>query len=183
MRYDIENNGPIPGAIPAPIQAFLKLDGTGTSEVTGDYSSTPGTFRAGPPAGEVWAIYRTLIYLEGVGQFAAAKYGPLDALDPGIPIKVYRGSTGESYDLTDGLPLKTAADISRHCFDVAYLAWGVGANSITARWTFRRGGSPIALVGDLGDRVQLVAADDFSGLGSHTFKLNGVRLVGGEGWD
>jgi hypothetical protein len=85
--------------------------------------------------------------------------------------------------LTAGIPLKTTADISRHCYDVTHFNWGVGAESCGARWTFSKSGSPIILVGDLGDHLDVIAQDDFSGLDSHTFKFDGIKVLGETDWE
>ena len=119
-----------------------------------------------------------LIYIEATGQFATTRYGILDTLDPGLVLRVHRTSTGETITLTDRAPIRSSADIARHCYDSQFIDFGVGANATAGRWTFNYGGAPVPLDGNKGDQLELLAADDFTDLDSHTYKADGVVLLG-----
>lgn len=60
------------------------------------------------------------------------------------------------------------------CYDVQLLAWGSGNDLVAARWTFANSGRPLVLRGNDGDRLELILRDDFTGLISQTFMIQGV---------
>jgi len=168
--------------VPEPIYQFLATTGkgasTGGSNAIGNYSSTGGSsgesFIIQPPVGEKWRIERMMIHIQDTGSFDAEKYGNGVALGNGISVRV-ETDTGTVHDLTDGRPVVSNAQWARQCYDTRVDTYGIGDESLSARWTFSKGGYPLRLDGDLGQRLTVFIHDTCTGLNAHNFYVNGFK--------
>lgn len=167
-----------PGPIHEPIFQFLDTngDGTGDSDVIGDYESTADIFYIGPPPpNEFWHIERMVIQVTDVGAFDAGKYGNNLELVNGLTVRK-QDDAGTVDDLTGGKPIITNAGWGGVCYDVADVSFGQGDNYLGVRWTFAKSGWPLWLDGDgNNERLELVANDDFTDLTGQTFMVQGWK--------
>jgi len=147
-------------------------DGTGTKSATGDYSGAEEIFFIQPAAGEIFLLERLIVYVVDVGAFDADKYGNDITLTNGIVLRE-KDDDGVIADITDGLPIKTNSHWARNCYDVAHYSYGTGNETLAARWTFSKAGSPIRLAGDENNRLEIVLHDKLDGLVEHTFLVQG----------
>lgn len=152
-------------------------DGTGTKNAIGNYSVTPQRFNLTPPAGEVFRVERMLISVSDSGTFDADKYGNGIALTNGVTVEK-RDANGQIIDYCDGVPVVNNTGWAQLCYDKTIHSEGVGAEIMTIRWTFSKGGAPVTLIGDQGEFLSILLNDDFTGLISHYFFLHGRRLSG-----
>jgi len=178
---DVEDDMGLPvrvssaGAQQKLLSRFLDTvgDGSGTKEGISDYSSTPGILRIAPGAGEVFRIARLIVSIEDTAGFAATGYGDVAGeLTNGITVRVHDG-TSLLMDLTDGVPLVSNADWSARCYDADVKTWGSGNDLLAVRWTFTKSGQYIRLDGDESEEFQVYLNDDFTGLVSHRFLIQG----------
>lgn len=148
-------------------------DGSGTKNANGDYSGTADIFYIQPPAGTVFRAHRMLVSLEDTSAMTAEEYGNLGAaLTNGIQARVQNDS-GTIADLTDGVPVKTNAHWARVCYDADVKTWSNGDELLAARWTFAKSGAAIVLDGTLNQRLEILLNDDFRGLISQYFLIQG----------
>ena len=148
-------------------------DGSGTKSAIGNYSGGQEIFYLQPPVGQVYRVHRLLFSAEDTSGMTAQEYGNLAApLTNGIEMKI-QNDTGTITDLTDGVPIKTNGQWGRKCFDADLKTWGNGDELIVARWTFSKSGSAIVLSGSRNDRLEILLNDDFTGLISQYFLLQG----------
>ena len=99
-----------------------------------------------------------------------ATYGGITALTNGLLLQLVR-KNGTTFDLGDGLPIKSNSDWARQCYDVDISTFPAGNNYVHARWTFSRSGAPIVL--NFGDKLQFVMRDTLTALVQHYFLLQG----------
>lgn len=166
--------------VPQPIYQFLATTGkgatTGHSNAVANYSSTGGTsgesFIIQPSTGVAYRIERMLVHIQDTGAFDSDKYGNGVALDNGIAVRV-ETDTGTVYDLTDGRPVVSNSQWGRQCYDSRVDTYGTGDESLSARWTFSKGGYPLRLDGDKGERLAVFIQDTCTGLVAHNFYVNG----------
>lgn len=168
--------------------AGTQIEGTGDSGGTWTVTvSATQTFRAGPPAGEVWEIMRMMIRLEdGAAQFNADNYGAESALTNGVQIQIGQADgtvlhylTGEAEDGTAQHSIKSNMDWFGAHYDMAEATFGSGNDAIVGRWSFFKGekdGRGLILDGDRGDEFQVVINDDLSGLVEHEFHIEGTKI-------
>lgn len=151
-------------------------DGTGTKNANGDYSSAEEIFYIQPPANQRYELHRIIITLEDTSGFSAQEYGNLGAaLTNGIEIKS-RNNDVVTCDITAGIPIKTNAQWAALAFDVDLKSWGAGNELLTARLTFEKAGEPIVICGNIGGRLEVSLNDDFSGLITQYFMVQGYTM-------
>jgi len=161
---------------------FKYLVSGATKNAVGDYSASAVDFELIPASDEVYVLYRIMITVVDVGSFDSGAYGNNITLTNGISVSIANGIEETSIDLVDGLPIKTNADWSRLAgVDVKVLDFGLGDNQLIVRWTFERAGAPITLVGDQEESLKVTLNDDFTGLVSQYFLVQGL-LVDRERW-
>ena len=143
--------------------------------------------RAGPPAGEIWEIFRMMIRLEdGAAQFNADKYGAVNALTNGVQIQIGQSDdtvlhylTGEAEDGTAQHSLKSNMDWFGAHYNIKEATFGSGNDAIVGRWSFWKGEKDqrgLILYGYRGDEFQVVINDDLSGLVKHEFHIEGTKI-------
>jgi hypothetical protein len=163
-----------------PVDAIYRFldtngNGTGTKNATGDYSVTPDDFFYTAPAGGA-ELHRLIIHIEDTVGVQAEEYGNLGAaLTNGYSLKVFDSNSVEVLDITDGVPIKTNAQLGRLGYDVDVRTWGAGNEIIQARITFSRAGYPLFL--PEGYQFKITFNDNLSGLIEHYFMLQGYHVV------
>ena len=155
---------------------FAHLKNGSTHEANGNYAAAVTKFTFAPAAGRRAAIYRMLVFVEDTGAFVAEKYGYNIVLTNGLKLYVRDGNDDILLELTPDEGLSSNADWSGSCFDVAYLDWGAGNNSMGIRWTFAKSGKPLYLDARLGHYLSMELHDDFSGLVHHHFQIQGFYI-------
>ena len=102
------------------------------------------------------------------------QYAGIDELSNGIQVKVINGTT---QDLTNNDPVKKLIDWSAYCYDLDLKNKVNAGNTCYAgvRWTFANSGQEIRLIGDNGDRIEVVCRDDLSDLAEHHFLIQGYK--------
>lgn len=147
-------------------------DGSGTKNANGDYSSVADEFYCQPDMSVY--INRLIISIEDTSGMQAQEYGNLGSeLTNGWELKVTDASGSVKLDLTDGIAVKTNAQIGRNCYDVDVKTWGAGDELLVARWTFGASGAPLYLSAN--DKLSVTFNDDLSGLISHYFLIQGIN--------
>lgn len=157
------------------LRQFLDVDGDGSGNfnANGNYSVTPEIFYIQPPAGRTYVLHRLLVHVVDSGTFDSGSYGNGITLSNGVVIRV-SDDEGVLHTLTAQDPIITNTDWEAHCYDAQPSAYGLGNESLSARWTFTRDGAPIVLRGSKNERLEVYLSDDFSGLVKHTFKVAGI---------
>ena len=146
-------------------------DGTGTFDATGDYSGASAiNLKVTPPAGQVYDLHRVIVGIADT-TMTAAKYGGIAAITNGVIVTV-KNASGVIYTLT-AFAIKSNGDWKRHCHDLLPEDYGAAANVISIRWTFAKTGAPITVSGDAGEYLNFALSDNFTGLTSHTFVVQG----------
>ena len=165
---------PFEGAVRAYVCRFMdtKGDGTGEKNAIGDYSSTEQTFFIQPSDVQTLRITRLVISIEDNGPIDAGAYGNGIDLVNGIQLQV-RNDSGVVNDLTDNVPIFTNSHWGRYTYDIKESSFGMGSNYVFARWSFIRSGITIRLRGAENERFAMILNDDFSGLVSHRFLIQG----------
>jgi len=155
---------------------FKHLKSGAAYDAVGDYSSTVTQFTFVVPSGREAEIERMLIYIEDAGAPTAGKYGYNLVLANGIKAYIRDANDAIVVDLTPDRAVLTNADWAALCFDVAVLDWGVASsvNTVAVRWTFAKSGAPLYLKGRDGHYLSVELNDDFTGLLSHRFLIQGI---------
>jgi hypothetical protein len=156
-------------------------DGTGDTEVIGDYSVTPGIFEFIAPADtdRTAEVVRMIVSIRDTGMFDAETYGNGITLTNGLTMSIRNGDGSHLEDVF-AFPIRSNADWASHVgpFGADVKTWGQGDEFLVLRWTFADymgTGSAGPMVLQPGQRLRLTAADDLSGLVSHRFVLEGHR--------
>lgn len=163
------------GDVDSMLSNFAKdLADSDNENANKNYSVTPAKFTIAPPAGECWYVARVLVYIRDTGAFDADKYGNNITLTNGIALKTYRNGV-EQNNLTNSQTVKANSHWGKYCYDTFLSTYGVGDQSLSARWTFTKAGVYIRLDGDENDSIEVELNDDFSGLVEHTFNFQGFK--------
>lgn len=148
-------------------------DGTGGFNANGDYSSTEEIFYIQPPSDKVYCIQRMIGMIEDSNNMRAEYYGDMGvALTNGITVRV-SNNNGVILDMTNGHPIKRNAEWGQFCYDVDLKSWGTGNEFILIKWDLSLPEQSLFLTGANGDKLELILNDDFSGLVSHHFVIEG----------
>ena len=161
-------------------------DGTGTIEMTGDYSSTATEFSYDSKAVAALSaqtenydlVSRILVFVQDSGAFDAEKYGNNIDLTNGIDIKVVDSEDNLLMQVTPA-PIKTSGDWAALCHDVVYQEFGTGDKFLTARWTFSKFASDDGLRLNVGDRLVVTVNDLMTGLVHHRITAQGHTATEG----
>ncbi len=148
-------------------------DGTGTKSAIGNYASPTDFYFE---AQRVTELHRILISVEDTQGMQAEEYGNLGAaLSNGYVIEAKDASDNVLQDYCDGVAVTTNANLGRICYDLDLKSWGAGNELLLARFTFTRSGNPVIL--SAGQKLVVTLNDDFTGLLSHYFMLQGFENV------
>lgn len=172
--------------MPKPLFRFLTEIGTGNKNAIGDYSSTIANYSIKPRPNQTLYLRRLIVSLKDVGNMGVNNYGAMPTLPNGI--NIYYRHENELMSLTDNVPIRTNNDWGRYCYDVKRdSSWSLFGSPgyVLARWSFFKsiGGdfdgtfSPDGLIlnGEDGDEFYITLQDDFTGLNTHYFYVNGER--------
>jgi hypothetical protein len=147
-------------------------NGTGTKAALGDYESAAEEFYIQPPVDTLYVIHRMIVHIEDGTQFAAGKYGAMDALTNGVSIKIKQLSPAiDLIDMCDGITIKTNAGWGAVCFDAEDSDYGTGATFLNVRWTYAKSGQPLVI--NENQKFVVGLNDDMSDLIAHTFMVQG----------
>jgi hypothetical protein len=113
------------------------------------------------------------VRVEDVGTLDSGYYGNNIVLTSGIVVRAQQNGNQVTARLTGNSPILTNAEWADFCYDVVKTDFGQGNVFLHVRWTFAKSGRPIRLVGDEGDFLEVVLGDDFTGLVSHGFTVQG----------
>jgi len=150
-------------------------DGTGTKSAIGNYSSSATSFMIKPPDNYIYYLQRMIVMIEDGGAVDSGAYGNNITLTNGIHIHK-SNDDGVILDFTDEFPIKTNADWGKLCYDVHNVNFGLGNEFVNVRWTFAKSGAPLKIDGNRGEKFEVILNDNFSGLVSHTFNVQGTIL-------
>lgn len=146
-------------------------DGSGVKNAIGNYSAAPVEFKIVPPAGQAYGINRLVVTISGTG-LDSGRYG--NALDLVNGIEVHLVKDNEVIvDLTDKIPILTNSDWSRVAHNINYVAFGQGNEYTTVLWDFSASGEQIWLTGDENEYLRVLLNDNFTGMSSHYFHVQG----------
>ena len=149
-------------------------DGTGTTNVNGDYSSTPQGFKIKHDKGYA-LIERMIIGIEDSGSMDSGAYGNGLGLTYGVNVYL-RDKDDNILEQYNTFAIKTNADWAMQCHDVTRHAWGAGNEVLSIRWTFSKAGQPIGINFDAGEYFEVLFADDLTDLVKHYFSVQGKFL-------
>ena len=138
-------------------------------------SVTPVEYSTGVQSGfDKFYVHRALLCLEDGTGFRAEHFGSLGAaLTNGCEFEYVR--EGTTYDLLDGVKVKTNHDFGRYNYDVDLKTWGAGDDVLLARWSFDRFGGPLLLEGS--DSLIWRINDDLTGLTEATIVIQGRSFL------
>ena len=148
-------------------------NGTGTTEATGDYSSTPTSFRISNSTG-IADIERMIIFIEDTGTFDSGDYGNAITLTNGIRVYL-RDNADQVIEEYTSFPILTNGDWAGHCHDLNLHTFGSGNQVMTLRWTFAKSGQRVSVDLKEGEYFEVLLNDDFTGLVKHRFTIQGKR--------
>lgn len=169
------------GSTPVPFSRYLDTngDGTGSKNAIGDYSSSATRFYLRPAAGQIFRVCHLITSLCDVGAFTDGAYGNGITLSNGIFIRMADGDDVVSYDLTDGLPILYSSHWGRYAAKIDTYNYGASNEHLLVDIDLlEHYGTPVRLVGDNGDYLEVVLNDNFSGLVEHYFLGKGYREIG-----
>jgi len=124
--------------------------------------------------GERLSIARIMIHVVDSGSFDSGSYGNGITVPNGIQVFYRRNNI--DIDVTGELPIKTNVDWSRWCYDLALSEFGGGNETLDARWSLNKYGTPYGIVLEEGDRLGVRIRDNLSGLVEQTIIAEGVHF-------
>ena len=145
-------------------------DGTGTTNLVGDYSSTPLTVSITAGTTKAITVQRVIISIEDAGTFDSGAYGNGLALTNGITLAHYKAEALSA--VLNPEAVKTNAGWAAQCHDVTLHAFGSGNPTLTARWTFAKA-IPGGIALQPGDSIRIGLADDYTDLIGHRYLFQG----------
>jgi len=148
-------------------------DGTGTKNAIGNYA-VQQIFSIKPPAGETYVLDAMLISIAADADLKRDKYGKNAVLVNGIEVRK-QDNGGTLCDYTDGIPVIVNQDWGRNTA-ILDLEETLNKRRGFALWEFTRSRSPLVLVGDDNERLEILLEDDFSSLDEHYFYVQGFKL-------
>ncbi len=144
-------------------------DGSGTTE----QAAAAAEYLYKPPMGTVAVLERLNVVLETASRITPNEYGDITALTNGILITIKNASGGIIHTFT-AEPIKVTYHWSLLAgSDVSPSAFAAGVDSVSIRWTIKKGGANVALDGDKGEYFSMDVRDTLAGLTSHLSHIQG----------
>lgn len=129
-----------------------------------------------PPAGKIYVVNITTVYLEDTGQVRAGRYGAVDGgLVNGIDLRLVSASGASEIFRFGSLShlVKHNGDWAKYSDVLTFSDFATGGNWIRGELVW---GTPMALNGDKNEGLQFIMNDDFTGLDEHEFISKGMIL-------
>lgn len=142
-----------------------------------DGSSTPQVFGIRPTASQLFVVSELLLAIQDTGAMTAALFGFATAIVNGLTLKVLDSASATLYDLFNGEPPKTNADLAKFCTDLTVHSWGAGDEILQARFDLSKSGSPLVVDGAASQTLVATVQDDLTGLNFFTIAARGYRKV------
>lgn len=148
------------------------------TNINGDGSTTPVDYYLEALEGEKLLVSRLMVHVVDGGSFDSGSYGNGITLSNGMQVFYRRNIDGTlvDFDVTDGFPIKTNVDWGRWCFDLALSEFGSGNESLNARWTLTKYGTPYGIILNEGERLGIRVNDDMTGLIEQSIIAEGLHL-------
>lgn len=146
-------------------------DGTGDVDAIGDFSGAPVDFFIRPAINETLILNQLIVHIEDTGTIDAGFYGNGIVLTNGIEILFTAGSE-ILFDVTESFRIFTNGDWARYAFSEQITEFGTGTNFVHVLFTFAGLTIKPRIFQDRELRIRL--NDDFSGLVSHSFNVQGA---------
>ncbi len=162
-----------PARPPAMVLAHFR-DTLGNEQVTGDYSTTPTQFHYNP-AKQI-AVYTLNCQLATVKLPKPEQYGDLPALTNGI-IVVPHDVNNVPLRTPDVSPIMSNMDWHMLAHEFHYWQTGKGLFVYKASFRMDVAGGPLLLDGRIGEHYDVLLNDDFTGLASHRFTIEGREIT------
>jgi len=142
-----------------------------------DGSSTPQVFGLRPTASQLFVVSELLIAVQDTGAMTAALFGFATAIVNGLTLKVLDSASATLYDLFNGEPPKTNADLAKFFSDITVHSWGAGDEIFQGRLDLSKSGSPLVIDGAASQTLVATVQDDLTALVSMTIGVKGYRKV------
>lgn len=153
-------------------------DGTGTTDVTGDYSALAETFLIVPGVTETFEISQLQVEIEtavGGNAIRPWRYGDLLALTNGIDIHTHDGVSVLRRITEASKPIQDNRDWIRNAYEVS-TETDQASGFMHILWDFAKQDAKIVLDGAAGHDLRVVVNDDFTSLVGHTFTVKGTVI-------
>ena len=157
---------------------LVNADSPPNKVANGDYSVTPGVFQyTAPDDDKITYLRRMIIHIrDGNAGFNADNYGAVPTLTNGVIVGIYDAAGTLQDDLTDGTPIKSAAEWSRFAHNAVPQTLGAGSNFWSIDWDMGNEAAGTDIELRPLESIRVTWQDDLTGLEDHTFFLNGRRL-------
>lgn len=150
-------------------------DGTGTTQMTGDYSGAGDEefyIENTSPRKDIF-LNRMIVSYNDTGSITALTYGCGITLAEGIKVEIQDADGVVLKDMLGGVPVIYNESWAQICYDVR-VGEALGANKIFGlRWTFGKSGSPAVL--KPGQKLVMTCRDNMSGLLLHSAMVQGYQ--------
>jgi hypothetical protein len=136
-------------------------DGSGSVNQNVNGAETPVVFKMKPEAGQIMLVHHINILVRDNPSFDSGGWGALanTPLTNGCVLgKILDGSHSDAFNL------KSNADMAGICYDITHHSFDPGDEFVVARFSFRKLGAPIRLIGDNNDELNFTINDDLTAL-------------------
>jgi hypothetical protein len=160
-----------------PFVKFLTTngDGTGTNNLTGNYSSSSTDFYYQPTSTQKFYIHQVIIQLSDATKFSQVDYGGTTTLTNGV--KFYINQNGTEIPLISGFAFKSNEDYFALTPHILLTTFAGTADTMCIQFDVEHDfGLPLMLDGAENTKFIVRLNDNFTSLTSHRFSLRG-RLV------
>jgi len=158
-----------------PLYRYLDTvgDGSGIKNANGDYSATPQTFKIICPPGKGYRLGTFLVHLQGNTSFPLNGYANIPGgLINGWTMQLF--TNGVVTQMLDGEPIKTNSSLERLSPAISRPAFSGAGDALAAPISIGQFELPLYI--DPGDYLQITLNDDFTGLTSQHFIVQGFSI-------
>lgn len=164
-------------AFPLPFFVFLDTngDGSGDKSAIGDYSVSPVEFKYTRPEGSEGdlLINSFVVQIQSLSEILATGYGDsVGSLTNGILLFLRDNNQVMVRDFTSGMPIKSNGDWRRYGGKTSVQGYEGGDRFFTASFKAIEPTKPVFMPPN--HSIGLILNDDFSGLVSQTFFIEGT---------